>query len=83
MLNSISFGTFYFFLVFCILLFVWVYFAVPETRGIPIEEMDKIFGGNEGEEDMSRMEEIRRRLSGNTDEPVESVLVVGGEKEKM
>lgn len=61
---------------------MWVYFAVPETRGIPIEEMDKIFGGNEGEEDMRRMEEIRRRLSGNTDEPVESVLVVG-EKGKM
>ncbi|KAF7195084.1 MFS glucose transporter mfs1 [Pseudocercospora fuligena] len=85
MLNSISFGTFYFFLVFCILLFVWVYFAVPETRGIPIEEMDTIFGGNEGEEDMRRMEEIRRRLSsGNTDDQaVESVLVVGGEKGKM
>lgn len=33
MLRSITFGTFYFFLVFCIILFVWVYFAVPETRG--------------------------------------------------
>lgn len=33
MLKSITFGTFYFFLVFCILLGVWTYFCVPETKG--------------------------------------------------
>jgi len=45
MLRSITFGTFYFFLVFCLILIVWVYFCVPETKGLRIEEMDKIFGG--------------------------------------
>lgn len=62
MLKSIKFGTFYFFLVFCLILIVWVYFFVPETKGRPIEEMDVIFGGNQGVEDMARIAGIRRRL---------------------
>lgn len=33
MLESITFGTFYFFLVFCLVLGVWTYFCVPETKG--------------------------------------------------
>lgn len=48
--------------MFCIILFVWVYFAVPETKGVRIEEMDKIFGGNQGEADMQRIRDIRSRL---------------------
>lgn len=84
MLNTISFGTFYFFLVFCILLFVWVWFAVPETRGIPIEEMDKIFGGNEGREDMMRMAEIRQRLEqGESERDGEVETMVVGDKGKL
>ncbi|KAJ5747111.1 uncharacterized protein N7511_008807 [Penicillium nucicola] len=62
MLESITFGTFYFFLAFCIILFVWVMFFVPETKGVPIEDMDKIFGGNQGQADLARMTEIRNRL---------------------
>lgn len=62
MLKSITFGTFYFFLVFCLILIVWVYFCVPETKGLRIEEMDKIFGGNQGAEDVARIEDIRCRL---------------------
>jgi hypothetical protein len=62
MLKSITFGTFYFFLVFCLILVLWVYFCVPETKGLRIEEMDLIFGGNQGVEDMARIEDIRRRL---------------------
>jgi hypothetical protein len=62
MLQSITFGTFYFFLAFCVILFVWVMFFVPETKGVPIEEMDKIFGGNQGQADMQRIAEIRNRL---------------------
>ncbi|KAJ6078597.1 hypothetical protein N7467_008350 [Penicillium canescens] len=62
MLQSITFGTFYFFLAFCVILFVWVMFFVPETKGVPIEEMDKIFGGNQGQADMQRITEIRNRL---------------------
>ncbi|KAI9927097.1 hypothetical protein ASPWEDRAFT_177557 [Aspergillus wentii DTO 134E9] len=62
MLDSITFGTFYFFLAFCVLLFFWVLFFVPETRGIPIEDMDQLFGGNQGHEDLLRMAGIRARL---------------------
>lgn len=45
---------------FCLILIVWVYFFVPETRGVRIEDMDKIFGGSDGEADMRRMAEIRQ-----------------------
>lgn len=62
MLRSITFGTFYFFFVFCVILGVWVFICVPETKGVRIEEMDKLFGGNQGEEDMSRIADIRARL---------------------
>ncbi|KAJ5361709.1 hypothetical protein N7541_002553 [Penicillium brevicompactum] len=62
MLESITFGTFYFFLAFCVILFVWVMFLVPETKGVPIEEMDLLFGGNQGQEDLARMLTVRARL---------------------
>lgn len=47
---------------FCIILIVWVIFFVPETRGVRIEDMDKIFGGSDGAEDVRRMAEIRQQL---------------------
>ncbi|KNG85317.1 hypothetical protein ANOM_006278 [Aspergillus nomiae NRRL 13137] len=62
MLESIEFGTFYFFLAFCVFLAVWVYFFLPETNGVPIEEMDKIFGGSQGEQDAMRLANIYRQL---------------------
>ncbi|KAL4927027.1 sugar porter family MFS transporter [Aspergillus undulatus] len=62
MLDTIQFGTFYFFLAFCIFLFIWVYFFVPETKNVRMEQMDNIFGGNQGEVDMLRMADIRGRL---------------------
>lgn len=52
---------------FCLFLIGWVYFFVPETRGLAIEEMDKLFGGNQGESDMIRMSNIRRGLGISTD----------------
>lgn len=47
---------------FCVFLGVWVFFFVPETKGVRIEEMDKLFGGNQGEEDMQRIADIRSQL---------------------
>ncbi|KAJ6036514.1 hypothetical protein N7540_000793 [Penicillium herquei] len=67
MLKTITFGTFYFFLVFCIILGVWTYFCVPETKGVPIEEMDKLFGGNQGEADLRRIADIRTQLGVDND----------------
>ncbi|GAB1199985.1 hypothetical protein APSETT444_009345 [Aspergillus pseudonomiae] len=74
MLQSITFGTFYFFLVFSITLGVWTYFCVPETNGVPIEEMDTLFGGNEGEADLQRIASIRARLGFETSEHGKMVL---------
>ncbi|TDZ16402.1 Sugar transport protein MST4 [Colletotrichum orbiculare MAFF 240422] len=62
MLQAITFRTFYFFLAFCIILVVWVVFFVSETKGTMIEEMDRLFGGSQGAEDMEKIEAIRRRL---------------------
>ncbi|KAJ8133442.1 hypothetical protein O1611_g191 [Lasiodiplodia mahajangana] len=62
LLNSIKFGTFYLFFAFCVVIFFWVLFWVPETKGVRIEEMDKLFGGNNGAEDIQRMDAIRQRL---------------------
>lgn len=49
-------------LAFCIGLIAWVIIMLPETKGVGIEEMDKLFGGNQGEADIIRMRDIRRRL---------------------
>ncbi|KAK9319848.1 general substrate transporter [Lipomyces orientalis] len=76
MLKSITFGTFYFFLVFCIILGVWTYFCVPETKGVPIEEMDKLFGGNSGAADLQRIAEIRVRLGVTEDGYAQAALIM-------
>ncbi|KAI1289021.1 sugar transporter [Xylaria venustula] len=62
LLNTITFGTFYLFFGFCVILFIWVFFWVPETKGVPIEEMDRLFGGNTGVGDAQRISEIREQL---------------------
>ncbi|KAL4900640.1 hypothetical protein BDW74DRAFT_188081 [Aspergillus multicolor] len=62
MLDNIKYGTFYFFLAFCIFLWIWVFFFLPETKNVRIEQMDNIFGGNQGEQDMVRMAAIRNQL---------------------
>ena len=54
---------------FCILLIFWVIFLVPETKGVGIEEMDKLFGGSQGEADMNRMVAIRQSLGVAFDSP--------------
>ncbi|KIW59150.1 hypothetical protein PV05_03623 [Exophiala xenobiotica] len=82
MLHTITFGTFYFFLVFCITLGVWTYFCVPETKGVPMEEMDKLFGGNAGQADLRRIQEIRARLGMSGDlEVTEDELKDGNKTE--
>ncbi|RAL04026.1 MFS general substrate transporter [Aspergillus ibericus CBS 121593] len=37
MLDTFTFGSFYLYLAFCVFLMFWVYFALPETKGVPIE----------------------------------------------
>jgi len=63
MISGISYGTY---LVFGILTFMgagFVWFFVPETKRLTLEEMDVIFG-SEGtaQADYERMEEINREI---------------------
>ena len=60
--------------------FFWVLFCVPETRGIPIEDMDRLFGGRQGQEDLERMARIRARL-GIPFEDTETIFFGGKEKD--
>ncbi|KAK9110591.1 hypothetical protein Sjap_018651 [Stephania japonica] len=43
MLCTIKFGLFFFFAAFGLLMTLFVYFFIPETKGIPIEEMAKVW----------------------------------------
>lgn len=51
MLQSIGFGTYVFFAVFCGLSTVWAYLLVPETMGKTLEQMDDVFGDTIGREE--------------------------------
>ncbi|KAI0053369.1 general substrate transporter [Auriscalpium vulgare] len=57
---------------FCACSFVLVYFLYPETKGVPLEEMDAVFGEDEREEmeendsERASLMSSRSRQSGNT-----------------
>ena len=61
--------------------FFWVLFCVPETRGIPIEDMDRLFGGSQGQEDIERMARIRARLGISSEDP-KKISFGGKEKDE-
>lgn len=44
MITSLGYGTYFFFASLMILMGVWSFFCVPETRGLSLEEMDRLFG---------------------------------------
>lgn len=62
MLQALKFGTYIFFAAFCLLMFLWVWFLVPETRYKSLEEMDAVFGDNLGQADQERMREIMSEI---------------------
>ncbi|KAI4717472.1 general substrate transporter [Aureobasidium sp. EXF-10727] len=62
MLEALKFGTYIFFAAFCLLMFLWVWFLVPETRYKSLEEMDAVFGDNLGQADQERMREIMAQI---------------------
>ncbi|KAM0793007.1 hypothetical protein ACM66B_000500 [Microbotryomycetes sp. NB124-2] len=45
MIANIGYGTWYLFASCLTVSSIWLYFCVPETRGVPLEEMDQLFGG--------------------------------------
>jgi len=42
-----GYGAFITFAVFCLSMFVFVWFLVPETKGLALEKMDELFGVTE------------------------------------
>lgn len=44
-LNNCGFYAFYMFAGINCLLVCYVFFLIPETKGVPLEEMDRLFGG--------------------------------------
>jgi hypothetical protein len=63
MITHLSYGTYIFFGVITYLGAAFVWFYVPETKRITLEEMDVIFG-SEGtsQADFERMEEINKEI---------------------
>lgn len=47
MLDSMGYGTYLLFGSFCFCMFVFVWFFVPETKGLSLEAMDSLFGVTE------------------------------------
>lgn len=45
MFKSITYGTFLFFGAMTVLGGLYVYFLIPETNGVALEDMDILFGG--------------------------------------
>ncbi|KAL5337258.1 hypothetical protein BJX70DRAFT_399903 [Aspergillus crustosus] len=74
MVETITFGTFYFFAACTIVALVFAYLFVPETKGVPLEEMDLLFGP-----DVSLFARPARR---NYEEAKEAMRVEGGAGKK-
>ena len=98
MLDKLKFGTYIFFAGFCLLMFLWVFFLVPETRFKTLEEMDMVFGDNLGQKDQERMGEIMRefgmeeeigsdarigKIAVETNEMTKSGMTVSGNEKSM
>ncbi|KAJ5647145.1 hypothetical protein N7490_003517 [Penicillium lividum] len=64
MLDSITYGTYIFFAVFCLLALGFTFFCIPETCGKTLEDMDLIFGDTTAHEEKKRIKRIEALLRG-------------------
>ncbi|KAL0081492.1 general substrate transporter [Phycomyces blakesleeanus] len=62
MLAGIHYGTYVFLAVFCVLSFLFTWFFIPETKGLSLEEMDNIFGGEMANSDSNLMSRVREEV---------------------
>jgi sugar porter (SP) family MFS transporter len=46
LMKYLSFYTFWIYAGFCFIAFIFAHFCIRETRGIPLEDMDKLYGDN-------------------------------------
>lgn len=52
-------GTFLTFSTACFLAYLWATYSVPETAGVALEDMDRVFGSEVGREDAARRRQVR------------------------
>ncbi|KAH8154798.1 uncharacterized protein LAJ45_01329 [Morchella importuna] len=71
MITSLGYGTYFFFAALMILMGIWSFFCVPETKGLTLEDMDRLFGVPERieSEGMKRTGELEK----GSDELIDSV----------
>jgi hypothetical protein len=64
MVASMNYGTFIFFGIICFLAAGFIFFMVPETKGLTLEEMDEVFGDEAGNaaDDRARLDRIYTEL---------------------
>ncbi|CAN8103683.1 unnamed protein product [Discula destructiva] len=55
-----AWGTYIFFAVFLLGGFIWVWFALPETKNATLEDMDRVFGSHTGAEDAAMLVQAQR-----------------------
>jgi MFS family permease len=60
LIASIGYGTFFFFAAWLVLGFLYVWFFVPETKGVSLEHMAKVFGQKDEVEQLVREDEEKR-----------------------
>lgn len=44
MITGLGYGTYFLFASFMVLMGFWAFFFIPETKGLSLEDMDRIFG---------------------------------------
>lgn len=66
LISGTGYGTFLFFGIWSTLAGLWAFFFVPETRGVTLEQMDKVFGSYTAHDDLIAKDDILNRLTGTT-----------------
>ncbi|KAJ7689195.1 general substrate transporter [Mycena rosella] len=62
MMEASPAGTFLTFATACFLAYLWATYSVPETAGVPLEDMDRVFGSEVGREDARRRRQVEEEL---------------------
>lgn len=58
MITSLGYGTYMFFGSLMVLMGIWAFFFIPETKGLTLEEMDRLFGGG----DTAAVEDLEAKM---------------------
>lgn len=82
MLAAWGWGTYIFFAAFLACGVVWVHFCLPETKGVSLEDMDRVFKSHQGEIDKALLAEARHELGLDTPDEHERIASADSEEQK-